>query len=112
MPVTGGGRNTFSETGELALNTNSENATSEELDIKRGATTITFYVLDDTGNHSNHVVKLQLSPNGTDFVTAGGTSVTGQGFAKREGIHADSVRLIVTTAEGSASTSKVFIFAS
>lgn len=101
----------YSETGEVALNTNSSNATTTPLDILSGATRIAAYVIGNAGAFTTCVVTLEVSPDeGANWVATTAT-ITGEGHIDSHICLATQARLKVTTAQGATSTVKTFLSA-
>jgi len=72
-------------------------------------TMMTLIVVGKTGTHNKHVVGVQISPNGTDWVDIKGT-VRGEGCTSFP-CAAASGRVFVKKAEGSASTADIYLIA-
>lgn len=87
---------------ETAVNANSTASVTTALKMK-SASLAAFYVLAASGAHSNHIITLQVSPDGTNWQDTTHT-VTGVGNLHDIGCAAHSIRCKVTTAEGGAST--------
>lgn len=82
------------------LDTNTKGATAAELTLTT-ETKITLYVVAKTGQSGNHLVGVEVSPDGSTWVGMPG-SVRGLGCLSYDCV-ASKVRAIVIEAEGSSS---------
>lgn len=91
----------------LALNADSDASATPALELEL-AKEVFVTVEAASGTHATHVLKIQMSADGTNWHTHGSATVTGVGFMTGT-VGARWVRVKVTTEEGGASTVNVRI---
>lgn len=94
----------------LAVDTNDNSSNFTTTVNIKDATSISLQVVGATGTHATHVITLQTSNDGSNFVDSSST-VTGEGILENVAVSAAYARGSVTTAEGAASTSNVILVA-
>lgn len=77
---------------------------------KEGFNNITMFIIGETGGHTNHIIILQDSDNGSDWIDTDYT-VTGDSNFKKKWCNKKYIRAKVTTLQGSACTVTVVIIA-
>ena len=92
--------NDLTETGKDA---NSTATVSASIPLLSGIDAVNFTVDAASGDHDNHIVTLQTSPDDIVFSDSGFT-LESNGMKLASGLSTSFVRLKVTTAEGTAST--------
>jgi len=104
----------FSELSEI-IDTNNAGATTAWFDVSEN-NVISLSVWGETGHHSNHEVKIECSPDADPnhslfAIKSAGIAhkAVGEDMEPNISISCRYVRAKVTTAEGSASTSKIII---
>jgi len=92
------------------LDTNVLGASAAQLALTT-ETTVTLYVVPGAGDHENHRVTLEFSPDSGTTWIASRETVNGQPNTMTVDVVATDVRACVCEAEGTASTSTVHILA-
>jgi len=74
-----------------------------------GATQVGLYIIDGSDGHTNHIVTIQISPNGgTNWFDTAHT-ITGLGELHDVTCIADEIRAKVTTVEGGVSVIEIVL---
>jgi hypothetical protein len=105
MPISGNSSN-YDKQVDLNLDTNANSTTTPI--TTEGATLAGVYVVSNSGNHTNHIITLQVSPDGVNWFDTEHT-ITGAGNIHEELCISEELRCKVTTIEGSASTVDITI---
>jgi len=94
---------------ELNETVNANTLTSTSTLEVRSCEALIMYVIDRSGSHNNHIIKLEASPNNIDWMPYE-IEINGVGCGKSMDIDfLKYVRASVTTKEGSTSEVEIFI---
>jgi len=97
----------FSDLIATEFNTNTISNVTPSLDVKNNSL-LCFGSTSESGAHSNHILTLQHSFDGSNWIDTTHT-LTGAGIKDNIQTAAQCVRVKVTTAEGALSLSTIFI---
>ena len=100
----------MSTSATAALDTNSLGANAAKISLTT-ETKVTLYVIPGSGDHANHRVTLEFSPDGGTTWIACRETVNGQPNTMTVEVVATDVRACVYEAEGTASTATVHLLA-
>ena len=99
-----------SESGPLALDTNSLGAVTTTFDVLSGASYKSVFVVPKTGTHTIHDVQVEGSPDeGVTWFPMWAT-IVGKGMLMHQACECSHLRVKVIVAEGAASTCDVYLF--
>ncbi len=103
------GRSFISEIQKLAADTNNVATVTDSIDLNSVVNgVITFFTVANTGAHTTHVITLQYSPDNINWIN-GAKNLVGIGCVEVPVTAARYIRLKVTTAEGGASTTDIYL---
>jgi len=90
------------------LNANDDTKKTATISIQKNDS-FGFYVKSVSGSHTNHIIKAQSSFDKINWFDVESATITGLGITDNHSTCAGWLRLIVDTAQGSASQVRVYI---